>query len=69
MKSTDQHYQSYLLRLWRTGDDGPWRATLEDTLSSERHSFADVESLYAYLRQQMSDVARSPSRARKEADE
>ncbi len=44
-------YLSYLLRLWRApdGDDQPWRASLQDTLTGERRGFADLGALCAFL--------------------
>jgi hypothetical protein len=48
-------YLSYLLRLWRApgGVDQPWRGSLEDTLTSERTGFADLEALCAFLQTQI----------------
>jgi len=46
-----EEYRSFLLRLWRVRDDGQtWRALLEDVESGERHGFATLEALTAYLR-------------------
>jgi hypothetical protein len=50
----DRH--SYLLRLWRNGAAGGWRASLQSVQTGERHMFADLESLLAFL----CDHARSP---------
>lgn len=44
-------YHAYLLRLWRDDDRTPWRATLEDAQTAERHAFADPEQLWLYIRQ------------------
>ncbi len=46
-----RRYQAYLLRLWLTGEDesAVWRASLEDPHTGERHGFADVNSLLAFL--------------------
>jgi len=44
--------QSYLLRLWRSGPDGQWRASLHAVQTGERHMFADLESLLAFLVEQ-----------------
>lgn len=57
MKNTSR-YVSYLLRLWRDADSGPWRATLVDGQSGQSRSFADPGRLFAYLRVQMEDAAR-----------
>jgi hypothetical protein len=47
-----RRYRVYLLRLWLAqGKDGRpvWRAALEDAHSGERHGFADLARLYAFL--------------------
>lgn len=46
-----QRYLSYLLRLWETEDETQcvWRASLEIPATSERHSFALLTDLFAYL--------------------
>ena len=45
-----KHY-SYLLRLWQAGDSNSpaWRITLEDVSTRERHGFADLAGLAAFL--------------------
>jgi hypothetical protein len=49
-RSTDhQEHWSYLLRIWRAGGDGGCRASLQSIPSGERHMFADLESLLAFL--------------------
>jgi hypothetical protein len=42
-------YHSYLLRLWRDQAPNGWRASLQSTKTGERHSFADLDSLLAFL--------------------
>jgi hypothetical protein len=49
-------YHAGLLRLWRDGPGGPWRASLQDAESGERIGFADLEQLFAYLRRLASDT-------------
>ncbi len=44
-------YLAFLVRLWREGDD-TWRGTLEDPHSGQRHAFAEVDELLAYIREQ-----------------
>jgi hypothetical protein len=46
-------YVSYLLRLWRDTDTGPWRATLVEGQSGQTRSFADPARLFAFLQTQM----------------
>ena len=49
-------YNAWLLRLWRSGAQGDWRASLQSVRTGERHMFADLESLLVFL----CDHARSP---------
>jgi hypothetical protein len=53
-------YLSYLLRLWQADADGElvWRASLESPHTGERLSFADAESLFAFLDAQTREIAR-----------
>lgn len=47
-----RRYRVYLLRLWLAeGEDGrpAWRAALEDARTGERHGFADLARLCAFL--------------------
>jgi len=44
-----QEHWSYLLRIWRAGGAGGWRASLQSIPAGERHMFADLESLLACL--------------------
>jgi hypothetical protein len=51
-----RRYRVYLLRLWQAeGEDGQpvWRAALEDARSGERHAFADLAQLCAFLEAQV----------------
>ncbi len=45
-------YRAYLLRLWRSGADAHWRASLQSVRTGERHVFADIESLLDFLVEQ-----------------
>ena len=51
MNKNENHYASYLLRIWRvkTGEEMQWRITLEDTLNSKLQSFPNLEALCEYL--------------------
>lgn len=42
-------YQVYVLRLWRDGPNVPWRAALECARTGERHPFAGLTDLFAFL--------------------
>jgi hypothetical protein len=54
---TESQYQSYLLRLWRSGEGKACRVMLERVDSHERHGFADLEDLCAFLRERADDLA------------
>ena len=47
---------SYLLRIWVVEQNGAlvWRASLESSRRGERLGFADLDALFAFLRQQTS---------------
>ena len=46
-----QHYLSYLLRLWQTsdGEDQVWRASLETPGTGERQGFASLKDLFGFI--------------------
>jgi hypothetical protein len=41
--------QSYLLRIWRDGEEGEWRATLLTIPTQERHQFTSMEGLFNFI--------------------
>jgi hypothetical protein len=66
MAEEQREYHSYLLRLWRTGSQGnaTWRASLESAQTGERHGFADLASLVAFLEEQTGDGSRQDDRSK-----
>ncbi len=48
-RTGDSEYRAYLLRLWRSGPDADWRGSLQSVQTGERHLFADMETLLAFL--------------------
>ena len=52
MEQPESQYQSFLLRLWRAGEGKACRVMLEHVDSHERHGFADLEDLCAFLQEQ-----------------
>ncbi len=54
-----KHYVSFMLRLWRAGNDGKpvWRASLEDPHTGERLGFASPGELFAYLETRIEETA------------
>lgn len=54
-RKTSQLYHSYLVRLWQDESQGAWRALVQSVQSGETIHFADLESLFAFLRAQTLD--------------
>ena len=54
-------YISYLLRVWQPSSEEnvAWRASLESPHTGERKGFADLDKLFAFLRQQTSTAVDS----------
>jgi hypothetical protein len=48
-----RRYHAYLLRLWQSGEEGSntWRISVEDPHTGERRGFADLNSLFAFLKE------------------
>jgi hypothetical protein len=57
MTSEQQGYVAYLLRLWQMGSGAStvWRVSLDDPRTGERKGFADLASLFAFLREQVGE--------------
>ena len=48
----EQHrslYLAYVLRLWRDGQDTPWRVALQCARTGEQYRFADLAALFVFL--------------------
>ena len=50
----EKRYFAYLLRLWRVNSTGilSWQASLEDPHNGKQIGFADLVSLFSYLKDQ-----------------
>jgi hypothetical protein len=50
----EKKYFAYMLRLWRVNNTGGlgWQASLEDPHSGKQIGFADLVSLFSYLKDQ-----------------
>jgi hypothetical protein len=59
MTTEQPGYLAYLLRLWRVSDDGKpvWRASVENPHTGERHGFASLELLFAFLEEKTAELA------------
>jgi hypothetical protein len=55
MANQQRRYVSYLLRLWQahSNDTWVWRASLEDSHTGARHSFADLSQLFTFIEKQV----------------
>ncbi len=42
-------YKSFMVRIWRPGNDKGWLASVEATHTHERHGFSDLQALFAFL--------------------
>jgi hypothetical protein len=53
-------YIAYLVRLWQvdTRTGRLWHASLEDPHTGERKGFADLQSLFTFLKEQTNDSDR-----------
>jgi hypothetical protein len=51
--SNADSYLSYMLRLWRSPDRTGWHASIEATITHERHLFFDLSDLFAFLSTQI----------------
>ena len=62
--SEQRRYRVFLLRVWQADDNGRsvWRAALEDARTGERHGFADLARLCAFLEEQTDDWIRRDTR-------
>ena len=58
-EANERSYQSYLLRIWRTGSYGErtWHCMLENPHTGQRHGFGDLDALCAFLQRDIGEVA------------
>jgi hypothetical protein len=54
MSDVQPRYLAYLVRLWQPGHNAApvWHASIENPHTAERHYFADLEALFAFLEEQ-----------------
>jgi hypothetical protein len=65
MADSRRRYRSYLLRVWQAGNGAApeWRISLEDVITHERHSFAELASMLAFLEEQIGGYVESDNRS------
>lgn len=49
MKEKSGFYKSFLVRMWREGHEGEWRASIKDVGTSESYNFPNVTALMQFL--------------------
>jgi hypothetical protein len=66
MSTEQQRYFAYMLRLWQVSSDRDpiWRASLESPHSGERHGFANLEMLFAFLEEKTGGLAQCDEQAK-----
>ncbi len=57
MTTSERHYVSYLVRMWRAGGDDAraWRAAVESAQTGEKEAFANLDELFVFLRDEARD--------------
>jgi hypothetical protein len=45
----DLNYKAFLVRIWRSGPESPWRAFTQNTMSGEQRYFSSLENLFLFL--------------------
>ncbi|MFB0535714.1 MAG: hypothetical protein ACETWR_12120 [Anaerolineae bacterium] len=66
MTTEQPAYLAYLLRLWQVNDDGKpvWRASVENSHTGERHGFANLDLLFAFLEEKTVELAQRQEQAK-----
>jgi hypothetical protein len=59
MMAEQPGYLAYMLRMWRvdTEEGTVWRASVESSHTGERHGFANLELLFAFLEEKTGELA------------
>ena len=52
LSQTQNHYQAYMIRMWRSADESPWRASAQHAVTGATVTFANLESLFRFLHDQ-----------------
>jgi hypothetical protein len=54
MSDDKSRYLAFLVRMWQSSDESEpiWRASVDNPHTAERHYFADLEALFAFLEEQ-----------------
>lgn len=52
----DINYKAFLIRIWRSSPDAPWRAFAQNAANGEQRYFASLENLFLFLNEFTSDM-------------
>lgn len=50
-----RNYRGYLVRIWRSGTESPWRASARDTKTGKEYYFTRLENLFLFLGEDAND--------------
>jgi hypothetical protein len=66
MMAEQPGYLAYMLRMWRVNDseNSVCRASVESPHTGERHGFANLELLFAFLEEKTGDLAQREEQAK-----
>ena len=66
MTTQEPRYLAYMLRLWqvRGNNEMVWRASLGSVQTGERRGFADLEALFAFLKQETNEQTQCEKQTR-----
>ena len=56
LPASSENYRAFLVRLWRDSSQTAWRASLQDAVSGQRHTFSGVEGLIGFLLDQVGET-------------
>lgn len=60
--SHNRLYSAYLVRIWHSGSQQPWRASARNIHEEEESTFTSIEGLFAYLyRRSVAELAADPN--------
>jgi len=53
----DINYKAFLIRIWRSSPDAPWRAFAQNAANGEQRYFASLENLFLFLNDFTTDTS------------
>lgn len=50
------NYKGYLVRIWRSSSQSPWRASTRNTKTGEQHQYSSLENLFLFLSEETTNL-------------